>query len=110
MKLVIFGLTISSSWANGHATLWRGLCRALHARGHEVLFFERDVSYYAAHRDEREPRGCSLRLYSAWKDVSAEARRCLREADVGIVTSYCPDGRAAAMEVLASRAFKVFYD
>jgi spore maturation protein CgeB len=110
MKLVIFGLTISSSWANGHATLWRGLCRALHARGHEVLFFERDVPYYAQHRDEREPRGCSLRLYSAWNDVCAEARRCLREADVAIVTSYCPDGRAAAMEVLGSRAFKVFYD
>jgi hypothetical protein len=29
VKIVIFGLTIRSSWGNGHATLWRGLCRAL---------------------------------------------------------------------------------
>lgn len=36
MKLVIFGLTVSSSWGNGHATLWRGLIRALAARGHDV--------------------------------------------------------------------------
>jgi spore maturation protein CgeB len=45
MKLVIFGLTVSSSWGNGHATLWRGLCKALAARGHHVVFFERDVPY-----------------------------------------------------------------
>ncbi len=54
MKLVIFGLTISSSWGNGHATLWRGLCRALIRRGHSVIFYERDVPYYAAHRDLHE--------------------------------------------------------
>jgi spore maturation protein CgeB len=51
MKLVIFGLTLSSSWGNGHATLWRGLIAALARRGHDVVFFERDVPYYAAHRD-----------------------------------------------------------
>ena len=51
MKIVIFGLTISSSWGNGHATIWRGLLRELIARGHDVTFFERDVPYYAAHRD-----------------------------------------------------------
>ena len=52
MRFVVFGLTISSSWGNGHATPWRGLCRALAARGHDVTFFERDTPYYAAHRDE----------------------------------------------------------
>ena len=51
MKLVIFGLTVSSSWGNGHATLWRGLCRSLARRGHRVIFFERDVPYYAMNRD-----------------------------------------------------------
>ena len=57
MKLVIFGLSISSSWGNGHATLWRGLCRALIGRGHDVYFFERDVPYYAANRDLLEMPG-----------------------------------------------------
>ncbi|MGN6384888.1 MAG: glycosyltransferase, partial [Verrucomicrobiota bacterium] len=51
MKFVIFGLTVSSSWGNGHATLWRALCKALGQRGHTIHFFERDVPYYAAHRD-----------------------------------------------------------
>ena len=111
MKLVIFGLTISSSWGNGHATLWRALCRALRARGHEVIYFERDVPYYAAHRDETRPDGCDLRLYAGWDEVAAEARRALLDADVGMVTSYCPDGRAASAAVLdAPRAIKVFYD
>ena len=51
MKLVIFGLTISSSWGNGHATLWRGLCSALSRQGHRVAFFERNTPYYAMNRD-----------------------------------------------------------
>ena len=51
MKLVIFGLTVSSSWGNGHATLWRALIRALARRGWEVVFYERDVPYYARARD-----------------------------------------------------------
>ena len=51
MKLVIFGLTVSSSWGNGHATLWRGLIKALARRGHQVVFFEKDVPYYASTRD-----------------------------------------------------------
>jgi len=64
MKWVIFGLSMSSSWGNGHATLWRGLCRALLRRGHEVVFFERDVPYYAAHRDLHQMRGGTLHLYT----------------------------------------------
>jgi spore maturation protein CgeB len=111
MRLVIFGLTISSSWGNGHATIWRGLCRALHGRGHEIVFFERDVPYYARYRDEVHPRGCDLRLYQEWDDVLGEAQKSLRDADVAMVTSYCPDGRAAAQAVLDSTAgLKVFYD
>src|SRR5688500_1453740 len=95
MKLVVFGLTISSSWGNGHATLWRGLCRALGERGHTVIFFEQDRDYYASHRDYlRLPCG-QLRLYSSWSDVRESARAELADADVGLVTSYCPDGIAA---------------
>jgi spore maturation protein CgeB len=110
VKLVIFGLTISSSWGNGHATLWRGLCRALAGRGHDVTFFERDVPYYASHRDTREPQGCRLRLYADWSEVRADAGRALEAADVGMVTSYCPDGPEASELVLDSPALRVFYD
>src|SRR5690348_9686813 len=111
MKLVIFGLTISSSWGNGHATLWRGLWRALARRGHEIVFFERDVPYYAAHRDLTELPGGELILYSDWDDVIARASRHLAEADAAIITSYCPDGVAATDFVLDSPApVRAFYD
>src|SRR5690349_18102855 len=100
MRLVIFGLTISSSWGNGHATLWRALCRGLRAIGHDVTFFERDVPYYAAARDAERPDGCDLRLYADWEDVRILARAALDAADVAMVTSYCPDGRAACDLVL----------
>lgn len=111
MKLVIFGLTISSSWGNGHATLWRGLCKALGRRGHEIIFFERDVPYYAAHRDFPELPGGQLILYSNWKEVLPLALQQLSDADVGMVTSYCPDGIAASDLVLSSNVrLRTFYD
>jgi spore maturation protein CgeB len=111
MKIVVFGLTISSSWGNGHATLWRGLCRALAARGHRVVFYERDVPYYAGNRDLFEVPGGELVLYPDWQDVRRRAVRDVADADVAMVTSYCPDGIAATDLVLAAdRAARVFYD
>lgn len=112
MKIVVFGLTVSSSWGNGHATLWRGLIRALHAAGHRVVFFERDVPYYRDNRDlDALPGGGELVLYGDWEEARAAARRHVAEADVAMVTSYCPDALAATAEVLAGpRAVSVFYD
>src|SRR5215211_2421803 len=105
MKIVIFGLTISSSWGNGHATLWRGLCRALARRGHSVVFYERDVPYYATNRDLLEVPGGELVLYGDWGEIADRAEREIAEADVAMVTSYCPDGLAATELVLqAARA------
>jgi spore maturation protein CgeB len=113
MKLVVFGLSVSSSWGNGHATLWRGLIRALGASGHRVSFFERDVPYYASHRDLADLPGGSgpLVLYREWDEVVPIAMRELSDADAAIVTSYCPDGLLATEVVLDSPvALSVFYD
>jgi len=112
MHLVIFGLTLSSSWGNGHATLWRGLLKALASRGHTAVFFEKDVSYYRDSRDGwQPPESVRLCLYADFDDVLSVARRELTGADVGIVTSYCPDGMAASTLLLESPArLKVFYD
>jgi spore maturation protein CgeB len=111
MKIVVFGLTISSSWGNGHATLWRGLCKALANAHHRVVFFERDVPYYAGARDCTEVPGGQLVLYPDWDTIYARAADELRDCDAAIVTSYCPDGIAAGKLVLSSaRAAKVFYD
>ena len=111
MKFAIFGLTISSSWGNGHATLWRGLCRCLSQLGHRVVFFEHDVPYYAGVRDLYEmPGNDELVLYDNWYGVAARAAREVRDSDVAIVTSYCPDAIVATDVILGSRALKVFYD
>jgi len=110
VKLVIFGLTISSSWGNGHATLWRGLCAALARRKHHVVFFERDVPYYALHRDFDEIPGGRLIIYPDWRAALDQARDHLADAEVAVVTSYCPDGISASELVLDSSALKVFYD
>jgi spore maturation protein CgeB len=111
MRFAIFGLTVSSSWGNGHATLWRALCRAMAKRGHSVVFFERDVPYYRMNRDLFELPGGELVFYEDWSGIRRRAEGCIAEADVAIVTSYCPDGVAATRSVLdAARAVRVFYD
>ena len=110
MKLVVFGLTVSSSWGNGHATLWRGLVGALGRIGWEVVFFERDTPYYAEHRDLTELRGGRLVLYPDWASARRLAARELAGADAAMVTSYCPDGPEACRLVWDSGVPSAFYD
>ncbi len=111
MRLAIFGLSVTSSWGNGHATLWRGLIRALAARGWEVVFFERNVPYYRSTRDRDWIEGGRLVLYDEWQDVASEAGTTVLAADVALVTSYCPDALpATALVCNGPRALSVFYD
>ncbi len=111
MRFAIFGLSVSSAWANGHATPWRGLLAALSQQGHWATFFERDANYYAAHRDLPDPSFCDLVLYADWPGVLPLARQTLGQSDVAIVTSYCPDGLDACRLVLdAPNPLHVFYD
>ena len=111
MKIVIFGLSITSSWGNGHATTFRALAKALAARGHRIVFFERNVEWYESNRDLPHPPFCEVHLFESWKQILPRARRQLRDADVAVVGSYFPDGVAAIDEVLESPArVKAFYD
>jgi len=111
VKIIIFGLTISSSWGNGHATLWRGLCKALIRMGHRVVFYERDVPYYASMRDLHDIPGGRLELYADWDGIRQRALNDIGDGDVAIITSYCPDSVAATDIVLAQdRVLRVFYD
>ena len=111
MRILIFGLTVSSSWGNGHATLWRGLCNALAKTGHSITFFEKDVPYYRTHRDLTHPAGYRLQLYSEWNEIEREAHNALSACDCAIVTSYCPDASAASDLILEHhKVFSIFYD
>jgi spore maturation protein CgeB len=111
LKITIFGLTLSSSWGNGHATPYRALLRALARRGHQVTFYERDVEYYALRRDFGSCDYANLRLYTNWNDVRAEALRESAESDVVMTASFVPEGARVNDEVLdLARPLKVFYD
>ncbi|PWS37017.1 glycosyltransferase [Falsiroseomonas bella] len=111
MKLVVFGLSITSSWGNGHATLWRALCRALGEARHRVLFFERDRPWYAETRETLDIPGLASVVHPDWAAALARAAEELRGADAAIVTSYCADACAAASLLQdAPRVISVFYD
>ncbi len=111
MRITVFGLTISSSWGNGHATPYRAIFRALHRMGHEVRFFEKDVPYYSSRRDLESCDYCNLVLYPDWAEVRNFALSAARESDVVITASYLPEGRRISDEVLGlSGPLRVFYD
>ena len=110
MKLVVIGLTLSSSWGNGHATTFRALLSAFAARGHQVLFLERDVPWYAASRDLPDPDFCELRYYSQVAELDAW-RTEVASADCVMVGSYVPDGvEVGAWAQSAAPKAVCFYD
>lgn len=111
MRVVFLGLSISSSWGNGHATNYRALAQELTARGHEVLFCERDVPWYAAHRDLPEPPYAQLCLYADLAQLRRRAGDAVRRADLVVVGSYVPEGVAVADWALgAATGATAFYD
>ena len=111
MRLVFLGLSITSSWGNGHATTYRALVRALAARGHQVTFLERDLPWYAANRDLPKPPYCTAKLYTDLEQLERLFSDDIAEADVVVVGSYVPDGIAVGDIVLRrARGVTAFYD
>lgn len=110
MKIVLLGLSITSSWGNGHATNYRALVRELDRRGHEVLFLERDVPWYAAHRDLANPPWGRTILYGSVVELELHARE-LASADLVVVGSYVPEGVAVGAWAAATASCPVaFWD
>ena len=111
MRIVILGLSITSSWGNGHATTYRGLVRELVRRGHDVLFLERDVAWYADNRDLPNPPFGRTELYADPSELRARFVRDVRDADLVIVGSYIPDGIEVGRFVQRmARGLVSFYD
>ena len=108
MRLVVLGLSLSSSWGNGHATTYRALLAAFASRGHDVLFLERDMTWYAQNRDMPDPGFCRLALYDGLDGLQAHAA-AIGSADAVIVGSYVPDGIEVARLVQAQAAGGVAY-
>lgn len=111
LSYVFLGLSITSSWGNGHATTYRGLLEALAARGHRILFLERDLDHYAANRDLPKPPYARTELYEDFSDLAGRFASAVASADVVIVGSFVPEGARVAAWVLATaRGATAFYD
>ncbi|HEV2061899.1 MAG TPA: hypothetical protein VGR12_03520, partial [Solirubrobacteraceae bacterium] len=111
MRIVFCGLSITSSWGNGHATNYRALVRELDGRGHDVLFLERDVPWYAAQRDLPEPPWGRTELYGSTQELRERFAADVRDADLVVVGSYVPDGVEVGHWVCdTARGAKAFYD
>jgi spore maturation protein CgeB len=111
MNVAILGLSLTSSRGNGHATTYRGLMRELCARGHDVLFLERDAPWYASHRDLPAPPYGLTGLYYSFDDLAARFACEIAAADLVIVGSYVPEGvRVGAWVQEVARGACAFYD
>jgi spore maturation protein CgeB len=111
MKIVIFGLTITSAWGNGHATTFRSLVKALARRGHTIEFIEKNVEWYKNNRDLPRPEYCKLRLYTDWKFSGHALIQACSDADAIVIGSYFPDA-VEAMKAIVEAGFGpiFFYD
>jgi spore maturation protein CgeB len=111
LDIVVLGLSITSSWGNGHATTFRGLIRELSANGHDVTFLERDVPWYASNRDLPNPSYCKTELYNDLNELKEKYSSEIRNADLVIVGSYVPEGVAVGNYVLdTAEGVTAFYD
>src|SRR3546814_5490832 len=100
LSIVVLGLSLSSSWGNGHATTYRALLRAFAGRGHDVLFLERDVPWYRPHRDLAAPAFCQLAFYNSLDELRNWDLE-IATADAVIVGSYVPEGIAIGDQIQA---------
>jgi spore maturation protein CgeB len=111
LKIALFGLSITSSWGNGHATTYRSLVKGLVQRGHEVVFYERRQRWYEENRDLRRSSLCEIVLYDSYEDLAHRLGSELQDADLVIIGSYVSDAIRIARRVLGhSRAVTAFYD
>jgi spore maturation protein CgeB len=111
VRVVLIGLSVTSSWGNGHATNYRALMRALEARGHDVLFLERDVPWYASQRDLPAPPWGRTELYGSLGELRGRFGDEVRDADLVVVGSYVPEGVPVGHWVCdTARGVPAFYD
>jgi spore maturation protein CgeB len=109
MKIVIFGLTITSAWGNGHATTFRSLVKALARRGHHVEFIEKNVEWYKNNRDLPKPEYCKLLLYTDWKLSGRALIQACGDADAVIIGSYFPDAIEAMRAIVEAGFGPIFF-
>ncbi len=76
LTISFFGSSLVSAYWNGAATYYRGVIRALAARGHRVTFYEPDAYERQQHRDIDDPAWCRVVVYEPTLEAMG---RCLEE-------------------------------
>jgi spore maturation protein CgeB len=109
--IVILGLSITSSWGNGHATTYRGLVKGLAQREHKVLFLEREADWYSQNCDEPHPQGCVTVIYQSFEELISKFEKQIVQARLVIVGSYVPEGIEIGNWITSvAKGHTAFYD
>jgi spore maturation protein CgeB len=109
VKIVVYGLTITSSWGNGHATTYRSLAKALAKRGHRIHFVEKDTEWYRSNRDMPQPPFCSVQVYDSWRESASSLLDASSDADAIVIGSYFPDAISTTRELLDAGCGPIFF-
>ncbi|RKG59152.1 hypothetical protein D7V80_37515 [Corallococcus sp. CA054B] len=114
LRIAFFGSSLVSAYWNGAATYYRGLIRALHARGHRVTFYEPDAYGRQEHRDLQDPDWARVVVYSNDRgsldeclDDAFGADVVVKASGVGTFDAYL---EARVLELRRSGTQVVFWD
>ncbi|MGR6328139.1 CgeB family protein [Sphingomonas sp. XXL09] len=114
MKIAFYGSSLVSSYWNGAATYYRGILKALHARGHDITFYEPDAFDRQQHRDIEAPPYAKSVVYpatvDALNDVLAEAATAdvvIKANGVGVFDAELLEG---IVRHARADAIRIFWD
>lgn len=114
MNIAFFGSSLVSSYWNGAATYYRGVIRALHARGHRVTFYEPDAYERQQHRDMADPAWARVEVYPPTDEGVSGALKSARGCDIVVKASgvgvYDAFLEAAVLDFQRDGARAVFWD
>ena len=114
MKIAFYGSSLVSSYWNGAATYYRGILRALAARGHDITFYEPDAFDRQQHRDIDPPEWARSVVYPATEEglrrvlaEAAEADVVVKANGVGVFDRELLEG---AVEQARPGALRIYWD
>jgi spore maturation protein CgeB len=114
MKIAFFGSSLVSAYWNGACTYYRGIVRALDARGHHVVFYEPDAFDRQAHRDIEDPPWAEVVVYEPRDEravrelvaAAADADVIVKASGVGVFDAVLEE----AVAELEGPEFRIFWD
>lgn len=114
MKIAFYGSSLVSSYWNGAATYYRGMLKALHARGYAITFYEPDAFDRQQHRDIDPPPYARSVVYPATTEALNAVLAEAADADIVVkangVGVFDAELLAGIVRHAAPHALKVFWD